>query len=48
MLGAGKLDLAARLDPEVKQKVTEPPSVASACVDPSCLTTRMLLAKVLV
>lgn len=46
MPGVGKLDLAARLDLEVKQKVTDSASVASACVDPSCLTSRMLLAKV--
>lgn len=46
MSGGGKLDLTARLDLEVKQKVTDSVSVASACVDPSCLTSRMRLAKV--
>lgn len=46
MSGGGKLDLTARLDLEVKQKATDSVSVASACVDPSCLTSRMRLAKV--
>lgn len=42
MLGIGKVGLSVRLDLEGKQKVTEPASMASACVDPSCVATRML------